>query len=289
MTLGFRRLSKDEYTPTDDCDYCCTPLERGNVWGHKVASRDNKSVIHYIWHQECAKEWYTRYPNPICQFCKETINTKPLFSWKDKTVSELKFVLRDAANVDTNDLTALAVGALAGGWGGMEVGREVTALAFDAAVAGGVIGGLSELILFIKNFDLHYQDVESGVRGAVADVRPIVNQTLRVNQALEISNHENLQQRINDIGILSTNLSDHHIPIKITLAGTAIAMTTYGTIIKGSVASVAAAAGATVALATLGTGPVVAAGAAMATGGALTLTAQAGYRVVAGLFNRHLM
>lgn len=84
---------------------------------------------------------------PNNQF-SETLPANPSVSinWKERVIGELKLILKDATAVDKSDLTALFLGALAGGIGAWEAGEEMATIMHDAALAGGVIGGLSQLI-----------------------------------------------------------------------------------------------------------------------------------------------
>ncbi|MEI6242688.1 MAG: RING finger protein [Chlamydiota bacterium] len=71
------------YNPTEICPICLFPLENAEV----VAHDDPDGKKHPI-HKTCVREWLK--VHPICPSCKKNVNTKSLFSWKERTLQIIK-------------------------------------------------------------------------------------------------------------------------------------------------------------------------------------------------------
>ncbi len=262
-----------------ECGICYGELSDGT----SVSAHTGEGIKH-SGHKECLKEWFSNPLNRICPDCRTSVDPSSLITWKDRVITELKFILKDATNVDKSDITALFFGALAGGLGGLEMGEEATKIMYDAALAGGVIGGLSELISFIRNIEETNQALIEEARALQTD--PIANRLVEATVNI-VPEHQAgaVRQMQADAANLNREVNSNQFVVMQVFAGTVT--TAFGAIPAAGVAATVAVASGAVALATIGAGPVAAAGVAIATGAAITVCAKAGYRVEKGIFNRH--
>ncbi|MEI6243094.1 MAG: RING finger protein [Chlamydiota bacterium] len=128
------------YKRTDTCCICQDPLGR---WG--VVAHDGKDGEKHPMHRSCMRTWSDI--KPYCPFCKISVNTKSLISWKEKTPAIIKELIINTLSATIVTLFLAVIAAPAAGLAFFATSAAGADL--PIAVPAGIIAGIGSLVIVI--------------------------------------------------------------------------------------------------------------------------------------------
>jgi hypothetical protein len=104
MSIYTNCYHSDYQIYNDKCGICFDPLE--NEENGEPVAHEGEGIKHAM-HRKCLQVWFRKYPlYDKCPSCKIQVDKNSLFTWKDRTINELKS-LRKAASIAMINLGAV--------------------------------------------------------------------------------------------------------------------------------------------------------------------------------------